>query len=287
MSIARKPGPKCLKPEACAARYGVHCRGCNIKARWENPEYRAKRVAQMKLSAASRSTSSTAEERAEAVRLRLEGYDYAFIARKLGRSEPWATYVTRSCEPVQKVAHADFLVQGKTAAEAIRSAIAYSPETGALVWHERDPSHVSSRSFNSNFAGKPATSKVASGHLFVRFLGKRYPAAVIAWMHYYGVWPEGFVDHVNGKPADNRISNLRQATPSENNCNRGRQRNNKSGYKGVCFVTKYQKFMASISKDRTTHFLGYFASAEEAFSAYQAAAVRLHGSFANWDGHDV
>ena len=88
-----------------------------------------------------------------------------------------------------------------------------------------------------------------------------------------------YVDHVDGNGLNNVRSNLRIATPSENGCNDGIKRNNTSGYKGVSWYKG--KWRAAIVKNRKWKHLGLFATKEEAYAAYCAAAKILHGKFAN------
>lgn len=90
------------------------------------------------------------------------------------------------------------------------------------------------------------------------------------------------VDHINGDGLDNRRCNLREATHSQNQQNRGKNRNNSTGFKGVDFVKHRGKFRARIMANRVLVSLGAdFATAEEAHAAYCEAAKRLHRRFAN------
>ena len=52
-------------------------------------------------------------------------------------------------------------------------------------------------------------------------LGKKFLAHRLAWLLYYGSWPEGNIDHINRDKSDNRIDNLRDVTQSENLLNHG------------------------------------------------------------------
>ncbi len=88
------------------------------------------------------------------------------------------------------------------------------------------------------------------------------------------------VDHANGNTLDNRRSNLRAATRSENNSNRQKFSSGTpaSKYKGVQFT--HGKWAASIQKDKERKWLGYFKHEDSAAKAYDIAAKELHGEFA-------
>lgn len=85
------------------------------------------------------------------------------------------------------------------------------------------------------------------------------------------------VDHEDGNGLNNCRSNLRVATPSQNQCNRP---HHKGSYKGVSFDRGSGMWRARIMIERKMHFLGRFTTAEEAAAAYDDAAVELHGEFA-------
>jgi hypothetical protein len=88
------------------------------------------------------------------------------------------------------------------------------------------------------------------------------------------------VDHINTRKQDDRAINLRWATPSENSWNQKKKSNNTSGYKGVSYRPKLDKYTSAICvKYKTTH-LGTFKTAEEAYKAYCDNAKRLFGEFA-------
>jgi HNH endonuclease/AP2 domain len=86
------------------------------------------------------------------------------------------------------------------------------------------------------------------------------------------------VDHIDGDGLNNRRSNLRIATVSENDSNRGAQINNTTGFKGV--TPFHAKFQARITKDGTYYYLGTFNTALEAARAYNEVAKKYHGEFA-------
>jgi hypothetical protein len=93
----------------------------------------------------------------------------------------------------------------------------------------------------------------------------------IIFMMHHGYLPE-FIDHIDGNPANNRIENLRPATASQNNLNRGKHKRNTSGYKGVTWVATAGRYSARIAIGQKRLFLGYFDDPKEAHQAYCESA---------------
>lgn len=93
--------------------------------------------------------------------------------------------------------------------------------------------------------------------------------------------PKGMVvDHINHNTLDNRRNNLRVCTQSQNAFNRGIQRQNTSGYKGVHYYRKKKKYCAYIDISRKRIHLGYFESAIEAAKKYNETALFFRGEYA-------
>lgn len=87
-------------------------------------------------------------------------------------------------------------------------------------------------------------------------------------------------DHANRNGLDNRRVNLRVATASQNQANRGLFSNNKSGYKGVHWNRNRGKWLAVIKVNGTRRHLGIFADPVDAARAYNRAALEAWGEFA-------
>lgn len=87
-------------------------------------------------------------------------------------------------------------------------------------------------------------------------------------------------DHINGDTLDNRRSNLRTCSATENQRNRSKNSSNKSGYKGVSWNINAGKWRATITVNRKNIHIGYFATAELAAQAYDDAAQKHGGEFA-------
>lgn len=92
------------------------------------------------------------------------------------------------------------------------------------------------------------------------------------------------VDHINGNTLDNRRANLRICTNAENNSNKSKHRDNRSGFKGVYYFSwgnRKNRWCARLSHlGKNTH-IGYFKTKKEAAIAYDKFAKKIHGEFAS------
>lgn len=124
------------------------------------------------------------------------------------------------------------------------------------------------------------------GHLYASIQLRQQGKRACVLLHRFLMQPEQgqVVDHINSNGLDNRRSNLRVCSQSENLRNRPGWRNATVPFKGVRRNGK--RFRASIMCKGIRYELGVFDSAELAAQAYAEAAARLHGDFANV-GHVV
>lgn len=81
----------------------------------------------------------------------------------------------------------------------------YDPRTGIFTWHR---------------TGQRAGS-YKDGYRRIKVLGKRYRAGRLAWFYCFGEWPAQQIDHIDRVKDNDRLSNLREATPVENCANKG------------------------------------------------------------------
>ncbi|WP_082899218.1 HNH endonuclease [Sulfitobacter sp. EhC04] len=135
------------------------------------------------------------------------------------------------------------------------------------------------KAWNTKYAGCEALYSIdgngyRKGYIFAR----PFKAHRVVWAWVHGCWPDTDVDHRNGNPGDNRLSNLRLATKSQNLSNRGPQINNTSGFKGV--YRRGAKYRAIITHNGVQVHIGTFESKIDAARAYNECAIRMNGEFA-------
>lgn len=119
-----------------------------------------------------------------------------------------------------------------------------------------------------------------AGYYIVRVNDKNYLVHRLIFLFFHGYLPDR-VDHIDEDTTNNRIENLRAATHSQNLCNRGKAKNNTSGFKGVCLVKKTGKWFAQIQVGKKQINIGSFHTPELAHEAYKAAALIHHKEFAH------
>jgi len=88
---------------------------------------------------------------------------------------------------------------------------------------------------------------------------------------------ENFVtDHINRNKLDNRKSNLRNATGSQNGINRGLNKNNTSGYKGIIWRKDTKKWQVRIRVNYKTFYFGCYKNIKDAIKARKESELKYH-----------
>lgn len=148
--------------------------------------------------------------------------------------------------------------------QRLKELFKYDPETGAFT---RRVGRGSAK------AGAIAGYRRRQGYLMIRVGRHLYYAHRLVWLYMHGKWPDDQIDHINGVRDDNRLSNLREATPAQNMQN---MRNKKDGLPGSYRDKKSGRWVSRIGVGGEVRYLGRFDTAEEAHEAYARAKVELH-----------
>jgi hypothetical protein len=150
----------------------------------------------------------------------------------------------------------------------LRELLSYDPDTGVFT-----------RLRNGRIAG----TLTYQGYVQIAIDGKLYLGHRLAWLYMTGSFPSLQIDHKDRNEANNVFTNLRLATPTQNQWNTGTQINNKCGLKGVSRLIN-GRWMARITNHYKTKYLGTYSTPEEAHAAYRRAAAEMNGEFANFGG---
>jgi hypothetical protein len=159
-------------------------------------------------------------------------------------------------------------------AERLREVLEYDPLTGVFRWRVARGAPVGGR------VGVVAGSKHPRGYRYVCIDGVSHKEHRLVWLYATGAFPALNIDHRDGNRSNNRLSNLREATTSQNNANARRNRTNKSGFKGVSWHKAAGRWRAQITMNGRVVHLGHFKKPEEAHAVYVTAATKHFGAFA-------
>lgn len=160
----------------------------------------------------------------------------------------------------------------KISLEELKSILEYDPNTGEFFWLVCPYNMV-------KLVGTQAGSVYKNGYRYIQINGLDYRAGRLAWFYMTGEDPIDFVEHENRDRDDNRWSNLRKATNSQNQAN-AKWSTNTSGFKGVSWQPSRGKWIAKITVNGLSKNLGRYDSIVDAAKAYRQAAIEAWGEFA-------
>jgi hypothetical protein len=151
----------------------------------------------------------------------------------------------------------------------LKELLEYNPDTGVFTWI---------KAIGRAKVGSVAGSK-KHGYINLKINRKNYLAHRLAYLYMTGNFPENQMDHINHIKDDNRWTNLRDATNSQNMSNRAKRKDNKSGYKGVCWHKQHKKWCAEIRYMNKKIHLGLYTTPQEASEVYKKKAIEIYGEF--------
>ncbi len=151
--------------------------------------------------------------------------------------------------------------------QRLKSLLRYEPNSGNFIRIQCNQ--------QPGVVGAIAGNKHSRGYWEIRLEDNTYLAHRLAFFYMTGAWPANDVDHINGIRDDNRWSNLRMATRSQNMQNvRKAQKNNRLGILGV--QKHGRKFRATIALNGQRIRIGSFDTPEQASAAYIEKKRELH-----------
>ncbi len=163
--------------------------------------------------------------------------------------------------------------------EQLRQLLRYEPDTGLLFWLPRGPewfrngfrtAEGEANVWNSKYADQEAGTPFATGYKYISVFKRRLLVHRVAWAIATGEWPY-ILDHIDGDPTNNRITNLKAGSQVENMRNARMWKHNRSGVTGVCMETRTGRWLARIKvRGKQIHLLST-DSFDDAVEARRAA----------------
>lgn len=150
----------------------------------------------------------------------------------------------------------------------LKEYLAYDELTGVFTWIKK--------SAKGTIVGAKAGTINGSGYVQLRLKGTVYLAHRLAWLYVYGCWPNR-LDHKDRDRTHNWITNLREATQSQNAFHTKRKLP-ATGVRGVQLAHD-GKYRATIYQQHKKINLGRFDTLEEAEAAYKHKAQELFSGF--------
>jgi len=126
--------------------------------------------------------------------------------------------------------------------------------------------------------GQEIGSLTGSEYLRTKVAYKEYYVHKIVFLMHHGYTPQ-IVDHIDGNRTNNRIENLRAVNLSQNQHNRAKSKNNKSGFKNVSWCKRTGKWQVVIGLNSLSLHFGRFQDIELADLVAQEARDKYHKEF--------
>ncbi|MBY5962122.1 HNH endonuclease signature motif containing protein [Marinobacter nauticus] len=171
--------------------------------------------------------------------------------------------------------------------ELLKECVEYNPDTGDFKFLHRPSYHFKydhiGKMVNTKYAGTIASGLNDQGYLIIRLFRYGYRAHQLAYLWMTGQWPPpGFViDHIDRVRDNNKWSNLRLATLSDNARNASLSKSNTSGVTGVYWdkQTKKWRAMGGYRKNGKRHYfqLGRYEHKFDAICARKSWEVKVGG----------
>jgi len=151
--------------------------------------------------------------------------------------------------------------------DELKEILLYNENTGDFTWK------IKSKRRN---VGDIAGYFDSQGYLKITIKGIKLRGHRLAWFYFYGAYPDGIIDHIDGNPKNNSIVNLRVGTLSQNQENRKLNSNKKLRFIGVSYHKDSNTYLARIRVNKILNHIGCFKYPEDAYEAYLIAKRKFH-----------
>jgi hypothetical protein len=165
----------------------------------------------------------------------------------------------------------------KPSLEYLSTRISVDVDAGRAYWIDATKHHAA---LNGMEAGSPrSNSRHDKRYWHVKVDSNPIKRSHIVFLFAHGRWPDLQIDHINGDSLDDRISNLREATATQNAWNHKTRRKRSSTPMGVRLL-RNGKYQARIAVNKQQIVIGSFDTPEMASQAYQLKRKEFFNEYA-------
>lgn len=163
-----------------------------------------------------------------------------------------------------------------TILEYAKQHLTYELDNGKLLWL-RIPKMCNGKRYA---IGSEVGSIHNSGYRVLTLMGKKLQAHRVIWAIHYNSWPNGEIDHIDGDRLNNKLSNLRVVTRSQNMFNAKTKQNSSSGIKNVQWDNSSQSWRVRVRVNGKRYHVGRFTEIEKAAEAAKEFMLKSHKQYA-------
>lgn len=153
----------------------------------------------------------------------------------------------------------------------LKELLLYDPDAGQFIWLVNK---------GTAKAGDVVGAYSKQPYLEVHLDGKKYLGHRLIWLYVFGYLPDKLIDHEDGNSRNNKFTNLREASTSQNALNKKLNANNTSGVKGVSFRKDRKKYAVTFIVDGKSKSFGHYEDLELAELVANEARNKYHGQYA-------
>jgi len=143
--------------------------------------------------------------------------------------------------------------------------------------------------YAGKFAGKVAVNEVYmegrkplrdAREILFSYKGekKKFPTHKLVYLYHHGYIPD-IIDHINGDYLDNRLENLQELNLQLNTSKASMFSHNSSGYRGVRYRKRDNKWIVNIKVDGKGYYVGQYKDLEYAAEVYNYVSKKIFGEY--------
>lgn len=167
----------------------------------------------------------------------------------------------------------------KPSFEYVFSRLRVDVEAGIATWIDATKHH---RNLNGRNAGSARNGGRNKKYWHIKIDGVAYKRSHLVFLAAYGRWPELHIDHIDGDSLNDKLSNLREATQTQNAWNHKTRSKKSSLPMGVRTVASSGRYQARIACNKKMIHLGAFDTPEQASAVYQQKRKELFGEYSGY-----